>query len=41
MTDTAGTTPGSTARFPFFNESKAPAGGEGWESMYPYYLVPS
>jgi pyruvate,water dikinase len=41
MTDTAGTTPGSTARFPFFNESKAPAGGDGWESMYPYYLVPS
>ncbi|WP_028266896.1 PEP-utilizing enzyme [Arthrobacter sp. MA-N2] len=35
------TTPGSAARFPFFNESITPAGGEGWESMYPYYLVPS
>jgi pyruvate,water dikinase len=41
MTDNAGTTPNSTARFPFFNESMPPAGGEGWESMYPYYLVPS
>lgn len=28
-------------RFPFFHEAEAPAGGEGWESMYPYYLVPS
>ena len=28
-------------RFPFFHEAKAPAGAEGWESMYPYYLVPS
>lgn len=35
------TTPGSAARFPFFSESTSPAGGEGWESMYPYYLVPS
>ncbi|QCB97588.1 hypothetical protein E5206_12205 [Arthrobacter sp. PAMC25564] len=41
MTDIAGTTPKSTARFPFFNEATTPAGGEGWESMYPYYLVPS
>jgi pyruvate, water dikinase len=38
MTETA---PGSAARFPFFNESTTPAGGEGWESMYPYYLIPS
>ncbi|SDL91393.1 PEP-utilizing enzyme [Arthrobacter sp. ok362] len=35
------TTPDSAARFPFFNESTTPAGGAGWESMYPYYLVPS
>ncbi|MFC4146067.1 PEP-utilizing enzyme [Micromonospora mangrovi] len=28
-------------RFPFFEEVPAPAGGEGWESMYPYYLVPA
>ncbi|MEZ3158994.1 PEP-utilizing enzyme [Microbacterium sp. BWT-B31] len=28
-------------RFPFFHEVPAPAGAEGWESMYPYYLVPS
>ncbi|GAA4288303.1 PEP-utilizing enzyme [Georgenia daeguensis] len=28
-------------RFPFFDEAAAPAGAEGWESMYPYYLVPS
>jgi pyruvate, water dikinase len=28
-------------RFPFFHEAKAPEGAEGWESMYPYYLVPS
>jgi pyruvate,water dikinase len=27
-------------RFPFFHEAEVPAGGEGWESMYPYYLVP-
>lgn len=26
-------------RFPFFHEAKAPAGAEGWERMYPYYLV--
>jgi pyruvate,water dikinase len=30
-----------TTRFPFFHEAKAPEGAEGWESMYPYYLVPS
>jgi pyruvate, water dikinase len=29
------------ARFPFFNEAEPPAGGEGWEAMYPYYLVPA
>ncbi|QWF22400.1 hypothetical protein KM427_01190 [Nocardioides sp. LMS-CY] len=28
-------------RFPFFNEVAPPAGAEGWESMYPYFLVPS
>ncbi|MGH3494543.1 MAG: PEP-utilizing enzyme, partial [Sciscionella sp.] len=28
-------------RFPFFHEVSAPAGAEGWESMYPYFLVPS
>jgi pyruvate,water dikinase len=26
-------------RFAFFHETEAPPGGEGWESMYPYYLV--
>lgn len=29
------------ARFDYFHEAAAPAGGEGWESMYPFYLVPS
>src|SRR5437879_5874235 len=28
-------------RFAFFHETEPPAGGEGWESMYPYYLVSS
>ncbi|MQA60694.1 MAG: hypothetical protein GEU86_04200 [Actinophytocola sp.] len=28
-------------RFPYFHEVPAPAGAEGWESMYPYFLVPS
>ncbi|HEX8080539.1 MAG TPA: PEP-utilizing enzyme [Jatrophihabitans sp.] len=28
-------------RFAFFHEVPPPAGGEGWESMYPYYLIPS
>ncbi|MEX3509220.1 hypothetical protein CKW39_15030 [Kocuria sp. WRN011] len=28
-------------RFPFLSEAEVPVGGEGWESMYPYYLVPS
>jgi pyruvate, water dikinase len=28
-------------RFAFFHETEPPCGGEGWESMYPYYLVPS
>jgi pyruvate,water dikinase len=27
-------------RFAFFHETPPPRGGEGWESMYPYYLVP-
>ncbi|WP_127128727.1 PEP-utilizing enzyme [Georgenia sp. SYP-B2076] len=31
----------TTRRFPFFDEAEPPAGAEGWESMYPYYLVPS
>jgi pyruvate,water dikinase len=29
------------ARFPHFSEVPAPPGAEGWEDMYPYYLVPS
>ena len=29
-----------TPRFPFFSEAPTPAGAEGWESLYPYYLVP-
>ncbi|MCG2621182.1 PEP-utilizing enzyme [Arthrobacter sp. I2-34] len=29
------------SRFPFFHEAEAPQGAEGWETMYPYYLVPS
>lgn len=29
------------SRFPFFNEARTPEGAEGWESMYPYFLVPS
>lgn len=28
-------------RFAFFHEIEPPPGGEGWEAMYPYYLVPS
>lgn len=28
-------------RFAFFHETEPPPGGAGWESMYPYYLVPS
>jgi pyruvate, water dikinase len=28
-------------RFAYFHETAAPPGGEGWESMYPYYLRPS
>ncbi len=32
---------GKSSRFPFFNEVPAPKGAEGWESMYPYFLVPS
>lgn len=31
----------SPERFPYFNEVPAPEGAEGWESMYPYFLVPS
>jgi pyruvate, water dikinase len=26
-------------RFEFFHEAKAPVGGEGWQRMYPYFLV--
>ena len=26
-------------RFEFFHEAKAPAGAEGWQRMYPYFLV--
>ncbi|OLF05262.1 hypothetical protein BLA60_37030 [Actinophytocola xinjiangensis] len=26
-------------RFPYFHETPAPPGAQGWESMYPYYLV--
>ena len=28
-----------TNRFEFFHESKPPKGAEGWERMYPYFLV--
>ncbi|MPZ83090.1 MAG: hypothetical protein GEV28_22940 [Actinophytocola sp.] len=28
-------------RFAYFRETEPPRGGEGWESMYPYYLVPA
>jgi len=28
-----------TDRFEFFHETKAPSGAEGWERMYPYFLV--
>ena len=28
-------------RFPFISEAATPAGAEGWESMYPYFLVSS
>ncbi|MEV7013531.1 PEP-utilizing enzyme [Streptosporangium sp. NPDC051022] len=31
---------GEVSRFPFFHEAPAPEGAEGWESMYPYYLLP-
>jgi pyruvate,water dikinase len=27
-------------RFPFFHEAGVPDGAQGWERMYPYYLVP-
>ncbi len=26
-------------RFPFFHEAQVPAGAEGWQRMYPYFLV--
>jgi pyruvate,water dikinase len=29
------------SRFPFISETPVPAGAEGWESMYPYFLVSS
>ncbi|MGY1620729.1 PEP-utilizing enzyme [Geodermatophilus sp. SYSU D00965] len=28
-------------RFPYFSEAPTPAGAEGWQSLYPYFLVPS
>ena len=28
-------------RFAYFQEAAAPPGGEAWQTMYPYYLVPS
>lgn len=28
-------------RFAYFHETPPPRGGEGWESMYPSYLIPS
>lgn len=28
-------------RFAFFHETEPPRGAEGWESMYPYYLIPA
>lgn len=31
----------TTRRFPFFDEAETPAGAEGWETMYPYFLVPA
>ena len=31
----------SEQRFDFFHEAPVPAGAEGWEDLYPYYLVPS
>lgn len=30
---------GQRERFAFFHEVKAPKGAEGWQRMYPYYLV--
>lgn len=33
------TTPAT--RFAFFDEAVTPVGAEGWQSMYPYFLVPS
>lgn len=31
----------TNTRFDYFHEAPTPEGAEGWESMYPYYLVPS
>jgi len=28
-------------RFPYFSEAPVPAGAEGWQRLYPYFLVPS
>jgi pyruvate, water dikinase len=28
------------SRFPYFSEAAVPAGAEGWQSLYPYFLVP-
>lgn len=30
-----------TPRFPYFSEAPVPAGADGWQSLYPYFLVPS
>ncbi|MFC5821974.1 PEP-utilizing enzyme [Nonomuraea harbinensis] len=30
-----------TARFDYLSEAKTPAGAEGWERMYPYFLLPN
>lgn len=31
----------TNGRFPFFHEAETPPGAEGWERMFPYYLVPA
>ena len=28
-------------RFPYFSEAPTPPGAEGWQSLYPYFLVPA
>jgi pyruvate,water dikinase len=32
--------PQDPPRFPYFSEAPTPAGAEGWQSLYPYFLVP-